>query len=128
MAQTIACDFCGSEPAALLIGNLVNGEQVAVGSNCAPDALQRLSDTFSTPPVLPMPSVGESDAPSTEDAGAADDAAPRMPTPEGETPDAAGANGALPAWSDGPDAEHARGDDGAQLGAAVARQRPDADG
>ena len=106
MAQTIACDFCQQEPAAILIGNLDNGDQVAVGAGCAVNALHSLADQFTTPPALPMPSEPEMPAQPAEDAGAAYDAAPRPSPPEDEAATPDGPDDQSPSVEVEPAAEH----------------------
>jgi hypothetical protein len=36
MAQQLGCDYCGSEPAALMMTNLADGTVVTVGAACLP--------------------------------------------------------------------------------------------
>ena len=36
MAQPIACDICGTEPAVQMLSNLLDGSVMAIGAACAP--------------------------------------------------------------------------------------------
>lgn len=92
MGQPISCDFCGTRIANLMIGNLDNGQQIAV---CYPDTpaaceqLVAIAAAAVQPADVPVP-----DAPATqpEDNGAGAQPAPRPPEEQGETPASAGAD------------------------------------
>lgn len=90
MAAAIPCDFCGQRVANLLIGNLDNGQQIAVCYGDVPTACAQLTQIAAA--VAPQPDPPAPDAPATapEDNGAGAMPAPRPPEDQGETPAPAG--------------------------------------
>lgn len=104
MAQAIACDVCGTEPASLLVTNVGNGDVLAFGGDCAGDGLAALAatlqaappaaeldpsttriDTAPAQPADPDPAPG--DAPETTDPAAVPTGPDSVP---GTTPDTGG--------------------------------------
>lgn len=106
MAQPISCDFCTERSALFMIGNLQNGQQVATCSVDAPSAFEQLlTIVFAMQP--PQLAVVESEPSQVHGGnGAAADAAPRPPDPEGEAPTPAGDDGAGETQPAGTDTEH----------------------
>ena len=106
MAQPIPCDFCAERSALFMIGNLQNGQQVATCSVDAPTAFEQLMTiVFSMqPPALEV--LQPEDQQVHGGNGAAADAAPRPPDPEGEAPTPAGDNGEGEALEASADTEH----------------------
>lgn len=92
MAQSIPCDFCGQRAANLLIGNLDNGQQIAVCYVDVPGACAQLVTIAAA--SLPPADVPVPDAPATaaEVNGEGIAPSPRPSENEGETPAPTGAD------------------------------------
>ena len=94
MAQAIPCDFCGQRAAVLLIGNLDNGQQIAVCGADVPQACDQLRTIYAAAATPADVSAPDAPATASEDNGAGAQPAPRSSGSEGEAQPSAGPDGA----------------------------------